>query len=112
MPLNVFSVHDFTDSVSCLCCAQLGIGQMNAFNSYIRWMPESARWLIANGKLEKAQMYLTTCARINRADGFAEALKTEVSLFQAMDLERRGDRCHVLTWNFDLRSRRRWTPSW
>lgn len=42
-------------------------------------MPESARWLIANGKLQKAQGYLRTCAKMNRAHGFGEALQTEVS---------------------------------
>lgn len=30
-----------------------------------RWMPESARWLIANGKLEEAQQYLKKCAKMN-----------------------------------------------
>ncbi|KAM9792161.1 solute carrier family 22 member 7-like [Neosynchiropus ocellatus] len=30
-----------------------------------RWMPESARWLIANGRLEDAQTYLRKCATMN-----------------------------------------------
>ncbi|KAM6941172.1 solute carrier family 22 member 7-like [Lycodopsis pacificus] len=38
-----------------------------------RWMPESARWLIANGKLEQAQMYLKRCAKMN---GTAELIDT------------------------------------
>ncbi|KAG7485086.1 solute carrier family 22 member 7-like [Solea senegalensis] len=42
-----------------------------------RWMPESARWLIANGKLEQAQMYLTKCAEINQREKFITTLKTE-----------------------------------
>lgn len=46
----------------------------------IRWMPESARWLIANGKLEQAQMYLKKCAKMNQAEKSVDKLKTEVSL--------------------------------
>lgn len=52
-------------------------------------MPESARWLIVNGKLEEAQKYLKTCARVNRADGFSEALEMEVSLLQETNTEKR-----------------------
>uniref|UniRef100_A0A8C9ZHV6 Solute carrier family 22 member 7b, tandem duplicate 3 n=1 Tax=Sander lucioperca TaxID=283035 RepID=A0A8C9ZHV6_SANLU len=44
-----------------------------------RWMPESARWLIANGKLEQAQKYLKICAKINRTEEFIHTLKTEVN---------------------------------
>lgn len=47
----------------------------------IRWMPESARWLIANGKLEQAQMYLKKCAKMNQAEKVVDKLKTEVSLY-------------------------------
>lgn len=47
-------------------------------------MPESARWLIANGKLEQAQKYLKICAKINRTEEFIHTLKTEVSIFQIM----------------------------
>ncbi|KAM8772704.1 solute carrier family 22 member 7-like [Acanthopagrus schlegelii] len=43
-----------------------------------RWMPESARWLIANGKLEQAQMYLKKCAKMNQAEKSVDKLKTEV----------------------------------
>ncbi|XP_074486061.1 solute carrier family 22 member 7-like [Sebastes fasciatus] len=42
-----------------------------------RWMPESARWLIANGKLEQAQMYLKECAKMNRTTELINTLKTE-----------------------------------
>ncbi|XP_031613777.1 solute carrier family 22 member 7-like [Oreochromis aureus] len=42
-----------------------------------RWMPESARWLIANGKLEQAQMYLKKCANMNRREESIHTLKTE-----------------------------------
>uniref|UniRef100_A0A8C2X5H0 Solute carrier family 22 member 7b, tandem duplicate 3 n=1 Tax=Cyclopterus lumpus TaxID=8103 RepID=A0A8C2X5H0_CYCLU len=43
-----------------------------------RWMPESARWLIANGKLEQAQMYLKKCAKMNGTAELIDTLKMEV----------------------------------
>ncbi|KAM6940202.1 solute carrier family 22 member 6-B-like [Xenentodon cancila] len=42
-----------------------------------RWMPESARWLIANGKLSQAQVYLKKCAKMNRTEESTHILKTE-----------------------------------
>ncbi|CAJ1052322.1 solute carrier family 22 member 7-like [Xyrichtys novacula] len=42
-----------------------------------RWMPESARWLIANGKLEQAQFYLRQCAKMNQREDAIDSLKTE-----------------------------------
>ncbi|XP_028257719.1 solute carrier family 22 member 7-like [Parambassis ranga] len=42
-----------------------------------RWMPESARWLIANGKLEQAQMYLKKCAEMNHRESSTHTRKTE-----------------------------------
>lgn len=42
-----------------------------------RWMPESARWLIANGKLEQAQMYLKRCAKMNKTEESIDTLKPE-----------------------------------
>lgn len=42
-------------------------------------MPESARWLIVNGKLERAQIYLKKCAKMNHTEEFIQTLKTEVS---------------------------------
>ncbi|XP_022614327.1 solute carrier family 22 member 7-like isoform X2 [Seriola dumerili] len=42
-----------------------------------RWMPESARWLIANGKLEQAQTYLKKCATMNGTEELIHTLKTE-----------------------------------
>lgn len=42
-----------------------------------RWIPESARWLITNGKLEQAQMYLKRCARMNGRDHVIHMLETE-----------------------------------
>ncbi|XP_069024034.1 solute carrier family 22 member 7-like [Embiotoca jacksoni] len=43
-----------------------------------RWMPESARWLIANGKLEQAQMYLKKCASMNQTEESTHTLTTEI----------------------------------
>ncbi|KAK0139506.1 Solute carrier family 22 member 7 [Merluccius polli] len=45
-----------------------------------RWVPESARWLVANGKLEEAQKYLRRCAKMNQTQEFAQTLTTEVSV--------------------------------
>lgn len=41
-------------------------------------MPESARWLIANGKVEQAQMYLSKCAKINKTNYSVGKLDKEV----------------------------------
>lgn len=46
-----------------------------------RWMPESARWLIANGKVEKAQMYMSKCAKINQTNESLSTLNKEVRVF-------------------------------
>ncbi|KAM9314845.1 solute carrier family 22 member 7-like [Pholidichthys leucotaenia] len=43
-----------------------------------RWMPESARWLIAHGKFEQAQMHLNRCAKMNGTDGSMDKLKPEM----------------------------------
>ncbi|XP_076848176.1 solute carrier family 22 member 7-like [Brachyhypopomus gauderio] len=43
-----------------------------------RWVPESARWLIANGKLERAHYYLKKCAAINKKKGVSSIIKPEV----------------------------------
>ncbi|RVE76200.1 hypothetical protein OJAV_G00006310 [Oryzias javanicus] len=42
-----------------------------------RWMPESARWLIAKGKFEQAQMYLKRCAKMNGAEESSHFLNIE-----------------------------------
>lgn len=54
----------------------------NVFAFDIRWVPESARWLIANGKLEQAQMYLKRCAKMNRTEESIDTLKPEVNINQ------------------------------
>uniref|UniRef100_A0A8C0A1P3 Solute carrier family 22 member 7 n=1 Tax=Anas zonorhyncha TaxID=75864 RepID=A0A8C0A1P3_9AVES len=49
------------------------------FSPRSRWVPESARWLIANGKVKQAHKHLLRCARMNGMKDFAlspEALRT------------------------------------
>lgn len=36
-----------------------------------RWVPESARWLIAKGKVKQAHTHLLRCARMNGRKDFA-----------------------------------------
>uniref|UniRef100_A0A3B5L2M2 Solute carrier family 22 member 6 n=1 Tax=Xiphophorus couchianus TaxID=32473 RepID=A0A3B5L2M2_9TELE len=42
------------------------------------WLPESARWLISNGKVNSAHFYLTKCAKFNRREEFMADLKPEI----------------------------------
>ncbi|XP_071336044.1 solute carrier family 22 member 7-like isoform X1 [Trachinotus anak] len=42
-----------------------------------RWIPESARWLLANGKVERAQFYLDKCAKFNKRQKLSDKLKLE-----------------------------------
>ncbi|XP_073319495.1 solute carrier family 22 member 7-like [Pagrus major] len=41
------------------------------------WLPESARWLISNGKAESAHFYLTKCAKVNGREQFMADLNPE-----------------------------------
>ncbi|KAJ8250503.1 hypothetical protein COCON_G00224250 [Conger conger] len=41
------------------------------------WIPESARWLIVNGQVEKAHMYLEKCAKMNNRMEFMSTFKPE-----------------------------------
>ncbi|XP_036409372.1 solute carrier family 22 member 7a [Megalops cyprinoides] len=41
------------------------------------WIPESARWLLANGKVEKAQTYLARCAKMNGKCCYTAKMDTE-----------------------------------
>ncbi|KAM4594444.1 solute carrier family 22 member 7-like [Fundulus diaphanus] len=43
-----------------------------------RWLPESARWLISNGKVNSAHFHLTECAKHNRREEFMADIKPEV----------------------------------
>ncbi|XP_077381420.1 solute carrier family 22 member 7-like isoform X2 [Festucalex cinctus] len=42
-----------------------------------RWIPESARWLLTNGKVNCAYFYLRNCAKVNRREEFLDHLKPE-----------------------------------
>ncbi|KAM6972480.1 solute carrier family 22 member 7a [Aplochiton taeniatus] len=42
------------------------------------WIPESARWLLANGKVEEARKYLVQCAKVNGKYGNTSILDTEI----------------------------------
>lgn len=46
-----------------------------------RWLPESARWLISNGKVKRAHFYLSKCAKVNGREQFMADLKPEVRNF-------------------------------
>lgn len=53
---------------------------------YDRWIPESARWLIANGKAKTAHYYLRQCARVNGRDECVDDLKPEVQKFEGLNI--------------------------
>ncbi|XP_076583634.1 solute carrier family 22 member 7-like [Chaetodon auriga] len=42
------------------------------------WLPDSARWLISNGKVKRAHFYLSRCAKVNGREQFMADLKPEV----------------------------------
>uniref|UniRef100_A0A671PVY5 Solute carrier family 22 member 7-like n=1 Tax=Sinocyclocheilus anshuiensis TaxID=1608454 RepID=A0A671PVY5_9TELE len=48
-----------------------------ADNFNLTWIPESARWLIANGKAETAYKYLQKCATFNKRRDFTSRVKLE-----------------------------------
>lgn len=48
---------------------------------YDRWIPESARWLISNGKVDSAHFYLSKCAEVNGREQFMTDLKPEVKTY-------------------------------
>ncbi|XP_077381422.1 solute carrier family 22 member 7-like [Festucalex cinctus] len=42
-----------------------------------RWLPESARWLLTQGKVSRAYFYLRNCAKVNHREEFLDHLKPE-----------------------------------
>ncbi|XP_039860180.1 solute carrier family 22 member 7a [Simochromis diagramma] len=42
------------------------------------WLPESARWLLANGRVEEAKKYLIQCAKVNGKNEYISKLDSEV----------------------------------
>ncbi|XP_071023092.1 solute carrier family 22 member 7-like [Oncorhynchus clarkii lewisi] len=57
-----------------------------------RWIPESARWLIANGKFEKANFYLQQCAQMNQKEEFGSKITPET--LSSIIVTERKDRTH------------------
>ncbi|NP_956643.1 solute carrier family 22 member 7b.1 [Danio rerio] len=57
-----------------------------------RWLPESARWLIANGKLEEAHFYLSKCASVNNRQHNLRDIKPET--LANVIIADRGDRTY------------------
>uniref|UniRef100_A0AAY4BVX3 Solute carrier family 22 member 6 n=1 Tax=Denticeps clupeoides TaxID=299321 RepID=A0AAY4BVX3_9TELE len=53
------------------------------------WLPESARWLLANGKIEQAHKSLSKCATVNRRGEFASRIKTE-TLANVVTVDKEG----------------------
>ncbi|XP_061788961.1 solute carrier family 22 member 7-like isoform X1 [Nerophis lumbriciformis] len=42
------------------------------------WLPESSRWLLANGRVEEAEFYLDKCAAMNKRGKLSTKLKLQV----------------------------------
>ncbi|XP_029915678.1 solute carrier family 22 member 7-like [Myripristis murdjan] len=51
-----------------------------------RWLPESARWLLANGKEDKAHFYISQCAKMNNTSKCLENI-TPRTLLESLDVE-------------------------
>ncbi|XP_066552838.1 solute carrier family 22 member 7 [Amia ocellicauda] len=51
------------------------------------WIPESARWLLANGKGKQAHKYLSKCAKMNNREEFSSKMTTE-TLCSIMTVEK------------------------
>ncbi|KAM9727360.1 solute carrier family 22 member 7-like [Menidia menidia] len=49
------------------------------------WVPESARWLLANGRSEEAQFYLDRCARFNRRPRLSRSKVETLSNMEVME---------------------------
>ncbi|KAJ4944949.1 hypothetical protein JOQ06_013488 [Pogonophryne albipinna] len=77
------------------------------------WLPESARWLISNGKVKAAHFYLKKCAKVNGREQFMADLKPE-SLSKVILVENENRKyscedpqneetgythCHCLVWS-------------
>ncbi|XP_051579558.1 solute carrier family 22 member 7-like [Myxocyprinus asiaticus] len=56
-----------------------------------RWIPESARWLIANGRLEEAHLYLSKCASTNNRENSFKAIIPQ-TLANVIIAENKADR--------------------
>ncbi|XP_033991643.1 solute carrier family 22 member 7-like [Trematomus bernacchii] len=52
-------------------------GEAGNHPSCVQWIPESARWLLAHGKVEKAKFYLDKCAEFNKRGDLSDKIKLE-----------------------------------
>ncbi|XP_075900802.1 solute carrier family 22 member 7-like isoform X2 [Nelusetta ayraudi] len=50
-----------------------------------RWLPESARWLSANGRAEAAHQYIMKCAEMNNRTEYMEGITPETLLESSQD---------------------------
>lgn len=55
-----------------------------------RWLPDSARWLMSNGKIQRAHYYLSQCAKINNKEQFMADLKPEVQIYNVFITNQRS----------------------
>ncbi|XP_018516333.1 LOW QUALITY PROTEIN: solute carrier family 22 member 7-like [Lates calcarifer] len=56
------------------------------------WIPESARWLLVNGKVEKAQFYLDKCAKFNKKQNLSTKLKLELQTLSNIEMMDKMDK--------------------
>lgn len=42
------------------------------------WVPDSARWLISNGKVHRAHYFLSMCSKVNKREDFMSDIKPEI----------------------------------
>lgn len=54
------------------------------------WLPESARWLLANGKVERAQFYLDKCASFNKKPKLSNKMKLEA--LSSVEIQEKQDK--------------------
>ncbi|XP_007437766.2 solute carrier family 22 member 7 [Python bivittatus] len=57
----------------------------------IWWLSESARWLLAKGKLKQAHRHLKRCARMNRRKEFADKINPEILRKTAVAIAQKSD---------------------
>ncbi|KAK2824647.1 hypothetical protein Q5P01_021822 [Channa striata] len=77
-----FMVNDFRTLVMTVT-APLGFAVLTWW-----WIPESARWLLANGKVERAQFYLDKCAKFNKRPTLSTTMKlgaNEIEILEKKD---------------------------
>uniref|UniRef100_A0A3B4AF69 Major facilitator superfamily (MFS) profile domain-containing protein n=1 Tax=Periophthalmus magnuspinnatus TaxID=409849 RepID=A0A3B4AF69_9GOBI len=69
LPIIAYFVNDWRNLIAATTSPLL--------MKYCRWVPESARWLISNGKVKRAHYYLSRCAKVNHRDKFMSELNPE-----------------------------------